>query len=195
MKNSTKIRPLAEIINDLASCVKHAGTLRPHSPRAQVGLTQALQAATWKGECMMDHWLALDRLACELISNQYHAEAATVSRCALDLIRSVRAVALDDASLLILRCHLLAKLALAGSRTGKFNESLDADRQLGAELISVLRSGADFPVKAGGIAVLVDYLATETCAPALPKLITSVLPPLPETIVAALHASPESEAV
>lgn len=195
MKNSTKIRPLAEIINDLASCVKHAATLRPHSPRAQVELTQALQAATWKGESMMDHWLALDRLASQLISNQYNCEAATVSRCALDLICSVRAIALEDASLLVLRCHLLAKLAHAGSRAGKFSESLDADRQLGAELISVLRSGADFPVQLGGIAALVDYLATQTCAPPLPKLITSVKPPLPETIVAALHASPEPESV
>lgn len=195
MKNSTKIRPLAEIINDLASCVKLAGTLRPHSPRAQVELTQALQAATWKGECMMDHWLALDRLACELVSNQYYAEATTVARCALELIRSVRAVALEDASLLVLRCHLLAKLAHAGSRAGKFNVSLDADRQLGAELISVLRSGADFPVETGGIAALVDHLATQTCAPPLPKLIASVLPPLPDTIVAALKASPEPETV
>lgn len=195
MKNSNKIRPLAEIINDLASCVKHAGTLRPHSPRAQAGLMQALQAATWKGECMMDHWLALDRLACELISNQNFAQATTVACCALDLIRSVRAVALDDASLLILRCHLLAKLAHAGSRAGMFNVSLAADGQLGAELISVLRSGADFPVKTGGIAALVDHLATQTCAPPLPKLITAVLPPLPETIVAALNASPEPETV
>lgn len=182
MKNTTKIRPLAEIINDLASCMKLIASRRPYSQRAQVDLVRALHASGIKGEAMPDHWLALDRLARELINEQYHADAAVVAACALELIRSVRAVALEDASLLILRCHLLAKLAHAAGRCGKFNESMDADRQLGLELMAVLRSDADFPVKHGGIAALVDYLVTETCAPPLPALLRFVGRPEVETV-------------
>ena len=183
---NTKIRPLAEIINDLASRMKLIATRSASTPRAQVDLVHAMQASTWKGESMNDHWLALDRLACELVRNQFYADAAVVAGCALELIRSVRAVALEDSSLLILRCHLLAKLAHAASRSGKFSESMDADRQLGSELIAVLRSDADFPVKSGGIAALVDHLVTQTCAPALPKLIglITIAPPaaVPESV-------------
>ncbi|MBX9573334.1 MAG: hypothetical protein K2X77_30825 [Candidatus Obscuribacterales bacterium] len=182
MKNSIKIRPLAEIINDLASRMRLIASRRPYSRRSQVDLTQALHAAGIRGEAMADHWRSLDRLARELICNQYHADAAVVAGCALELIRSVRAVALDDASLLSLRCHLLAKLAHAASRCGKFNESMDADRQLGLELMAVLRSDADFPVKQGGIAALVDYLVTETCAPPLPALLRFVGRPEVETV-------------
>lgn len=172
MKNAPKIRPLAEVINELATCMNNVASCVPCTARAQVDLRQALYAVATERDSMMSQWMALDRLARELVRNQYYADAATIAGVALELIRGVRAVALDDASLLILRSHLLAKLAHAASRCGKFAVAMDADKQLGSELIAVLRSDADFPVKAGGISALVYYLVNETCAPPLSKLIT-----------------------
>ena len=165
-KNTVATRPLAEVIADLGRTMQslYVRCSQMHVDGAGQELWHACNQACVRRDSMSDHFSALDNLAHVLLKNQFYADSAVVTRCALELIAGVRAAPLDDSSILVIRAYLLAKHAHACSHTAKFSAAIKADAELGQALMAALRSDVDFPVFHGGIAALVDHLVKNTCA-------------------------------
>jgi len=169
------IRQLAEIQHDLAETIsvihQKAANLRSGSNDL---LAQSYRIAVID-ESYGEHIACLDGLTHELLKHKMNKEAAKVALYALEFLTALR-IPLFDEDLLLTRCHLLAKFSHASRNSFNFNDAINADNELGAALVALLRFDIDLPAKAPGMKGLLQHLVDNTCAPAILLQLTDQRP-------------------